>query len=299
MIDRESTLANPEIVALLKTRYVPVAIDQAYQRRQRDAEGEFYRLIAKKGPRSNMQATTQGFYVAAPDGTFLGYSNNRTPDRVRRAMDEAIKKFDPQTTATPIESGRRDSYWGFERPEGCVTLRVHTKVLGGYEPTDKPHERIFQTALARDNMWMTAEERQQLGSGQFPESLAKRIARFHLVDNTRGEPPMWKADEIRLLDFKCDAATKTVSGKVHLKTADNKREFRAELIGKVEFKERQMTRFDVVVKGLFEGDGPYTRRGPEGEFPLAVSFMLADGKDVADEVKPQGLKVVGHGYITD
>ena len=88
MLDRESTFANPEIVKMLRTRFVPVAIDQAYQRRQQDAEGEFYRKIAGQGPRSNFQSTTQGFYIATAQGKLLLYNNNRDPVKVQRLMKE-------------------------------------------------------------------------------------------------------------------------------------------------------------------------------------------------------------------
>ena len=40
---------------MLRTQFIAVAIDQAYQRRQQDAEGEFYRKIAGQGPRNNFQ----------------------------------------------------------------------------------------------------------------------------------------------------------------------------------------------------------------------------------------------------
>ena len=68
MLDRESTFADPDIVKMLKSRFIPVAIDQAYQRRQKDAEGEFYRKIAGQSPRNNFNSTTQGFYVATASG---------------------------------------------------------------------------------------------------------------------------------------------------------------------------------------------------------------------------------------
>ena len=79
MLDRESTFADPEIVKMLKSRFIPVAIDQAYQRRQKDAEGEFYRKIAGQSPRSNFNSTTQGFYVATASGKLMLYNNNRDP----------------------------------------------------------------------------------------------------------------------------------------------------------------------------------------------------------------------------
>ena len=94
MLDRASTFADPEIVKLLKTRFVPVAIDQAYQRRQKDTEGEFYRKIAGQGPRSNFQSTTQGFYIATAAGKLLLFNNNRDPAKVRRLMKQKLAEFE-------------------------------------------------------------------------------------------------------------------------------------------------------------------------------------------------------------
>lgn len=96
MLDRESTFADPEIVKLLQTKFIPVAIDQAYQRRQKDAEGDFYRKIAGQGPRSNFRSTTQGLYAATPDGKLLFYNNNRGPERfdfVQQCLQEQCLRF--------------------------------------------------------------------------------------------------------------------------------------------------------------------------------------------------------------
>jgi hypothetical protein len=98
VLDRASTFANPEIVKLLQTRFIPVAIDQAYQRRQKDAEGEFYRKIAGQSPRNNFKATTQGLYAADASGTLLGYTNNRGADRPKRMLKKALADFQPKKT---------------------------------------------------------------------------------------------------------------------------------------------------------------------------------------------------------
>ena len=66
---------------MLQEDFVPVAIDQAYQRRQKDKEGNFYREIAGQGPRDDFQNTTQGFYAATAAGRLLFYNNNRDPDK--------------------------------------------------------------------------------------------------------------------------------------------------------------------------------------------------------------------------
>ena len=78
---------------MLQTEFIPVAIDQAYQRRQKDTEGEFYRKIAGQGPRNNFQGTTQGFYIATPAGKLLLYNNNRDPQKIRRLLTEKLAQF--------------------------------------------------------------------------------------------------------------------------------------------------------------------------------------------------------------
>ena len=133
MLDRESTFADAEIVKLLQTKFVPVAIDQAYQRRQKDAEGEFYRKIAGQGPRSNFNGTTQGLYAASPDGKLFFYNNNRGPERVRKLLQQTLTDYRPAKTAQ-VKTGPVDEKYNPKLPEGGLAVRVRAKVLDGYEP---------------------------------------------------------------------------------------------------------------------------------------------------------------------
>ncbi len=284
---------------MLKTRFVPVAIDQANQRRQKDTEGEFYRKIASQGPRNNFRSTTQGFYVATPSGKLLLFNNNRHPEKVRRLLKEQLEEYSSLTSsessAKPISRETTDARYNFTAPEGGLVVRVRTKVLGGYEPTDDRWRKIFQGALSRDNLWISKAEHESMCRGQIPVGLTRRMARFHLVDNTRGEPPMWKADEIRAM--KLNVHEGQVSGVAHLETDDGNRGYKADLRGRIEGAEGKVIRFDVVALGNFWGEGRYTRRAPKGKFPLAVSFELADGTDVADALQPQGSRGWVDGYL--
>ena len=294
MLDRASTFADEEIVNLLKTRFIPVAIDQAYQRRQKDAEGDFYRKIAGQGPRNDFRGTTQGLYAATADGRLLGYNNNRTPERVMQMIQSALKSFRP-SKARPIDSGSPDPRYNPEPPEGGLVVRVRAQVLDGYEETNDRWQRIFQNALSRDNFWITQPEHAALVRGELPLSLQRRLVRFHLIDNTRGEPPMWNEKEIRKLNL--ELTDGRLSGTVHLETAAGDRGYQAELFGFVETTGQNVSRFDVIAKGKFWGEGRYTRGAPKGKFPLAVSFSLADGTDVADRIPPQGSRGWVPGYI--
>lgn len=301
MLDRASTFAKPEIVELLKKDFVPVAIDQAYQRRQQDSEGDFYRRIAGQGPRHDFQNTTQGFYIATPSGKLLLYNNNRDPEKLLRLMRKSLAEFqsnseppqDIESTDTDVE--KVDRRYNPQPPVGGLVLRVRAKVLGGYEPTDNQWRRIFQSALSRDNLWVTAEEHRSLVDGTIADSLAQRIARFHLVDNTRGEPPFWKADEIKSLRLNAEAGR--LSGNIRLSNASGDRGFDAELFGDLEADDGVVSKLDFVVRGQFWGEGRYTGGAPKGKFPLAIWFTLADGTDVADRIPPQGSRGWAEGYL--
>src|SRR5437588_73498 len=58
---------------------------------------------------------------------------------------------------------------------------------------------------ARDHLWLTEEEWKALVPEKprkgdkvpLPPAVAERVLRFHLVDNTRGEPPSWRRDQVR------------------------------------------------------------------------------------------------------
>ena len=294
MLDRESTFANPAIVKLLQTRFIPVAIDQAYQRRQQDNEGRFYQKIANQSPRKVGRGTTQGLFSADASGRLLAYTNNRGAERVLRMMKGSLQKHRPVKVAA-IAKGAADARYNPQPPKGGLVVRVTSKVLGGYEKTDNEFRRIFQSSLGRDNLWIRADEHAALVKGQVPQSLLRRIARFHLVDNTRGEPPMWSVNEIKKLDG--TIRNGQLRANVHLQTANNVRGYEAQLFGRIETKNGNVTRLDLVAKGDFWGEGRYTRNAPKGRYPLAIAFTLADGKDTADVIPPQGSRGWIQGYI--
>ena len=294
MLDRESTFADPAIVKLLQTRFIPVAIDQAYQRRQKDNEGKFYQKIANQGPRKVGRGTTQGLYTADASGKLLAFTNNRGSERVQRMIQTALAKHQPVKVAT-IAKGTPDARFNPKPPKGGLVVRVTSKVLGGYEEPENEFRRIFQQSLGRDNLWISAGEHATLAKGQLPKSLLKRIARFHLVDNTRGEPPMWNDNEIKKLEG--TLRNGQFHATIQLKTANCDRSYEAELLGHIETKNGKVTRFDVVAKGNFRGEGTYTRNAPKGRFPLAIAFTLADGKDAADTIPPQGSRGWLPGYL--
>lgn len=294
MLDRASTFRDPEVVALLSSRFVPVAIDQGYERRQEDAEGEFYRKIANQGPRKIGEGTTQGHYLATPDGRLLGYRNHRDPGVMLDLLRSALAESMP-TAVAALEEGQVDPTWGYTAPAGGLVVRVNTKILGGYDAPASEHERMVQEGVGRDNLWISQAEHAALADGKIEESLLRRVARFHCVDNTCGEPPMWEAEEIRSLSL--DWKEDHVEGRVHLRSAAGDREFEAKIFGYIEALAWKVTRFDLVIHGLFRGEGEYTAGAPQGRFPLGIRLTLADGGDIADAVPPQGSRGWLENYL--
>ncbi len=285
---------------MLKQDFVPVAIDQWYQRKQQDAEGEFYRKIASQGPRSDFNQTTQGRYICTADGKLLGFNNHRGPERIRNLMVQALESFDSATvTAEPIEEQSLDPKYVRNPPSGGLMLRVYTKVLGGYEPAND-WRTAFQEAIGRDNAWFTKEEKSQLirsikSGGELPRVFAERLARFHLNDNTRGEPDRWTRDDIKQLNLTCDT-NGVITGQVHLEKSNGQMGFVASVYGIATVSENEITQLDLVAKGDFWGQGRYTHGAPAGKFPVAFAFELADKTDPADLVVPFGGKGWLPGY---
>jgi len=289
---------------MLKDDFVAVAIDQWYQRRQKDAEGDFYRKVASQGPRSDFEKTTQGRYLCTADGKLLAYNNNRGPEKIRELMKTALVKFNAEqnVAADPIDGESQE--FDMTPPDGGLILRVHSKVLEGYAAAEaEGWRKVFVDAVGRDNCWLTAEENSELaktildsdnGAVEIPGIIAKRIARYHLIDNTRGEPPRWKLSEIKKLEMTLSGGE--LRGQVHLETSDGKRGFIAELIGQVAQVDGKVSQFDVIAKGEFWGKGPYTGYAPPGRFPLVVAIRIGDGSDVADRIMPHGAKGWIEGY---
>ncbi|MEM8668692.1 MAG: hypothetical protein AAGG48_14320 [Planctomycetota bacterium] len=174
-------------------------------------------------------------------------------------------------------------------------LRVQAKILGGYESTDNKWRQMFQSAQSRDNLWITVEEQRELAAGRIPKAVQRRIARYHLVDNTRGEPPMWRSNEIR--EMKMEVSDGRFTGLVKLETEDGKRGFDAKLQGKIETDGDRVTRWDFIATGDFWGEGRFTKNAPKGRFPIAITFTLADGTDIADAIPPQGSRGWVDGYL--
>jgi hypothetical protein len=289
--DRASTFADDRVIELLRTKFIHAAVDCWYLDRSKDDAGEFYqKVVSQRQPFEPGKRSTQGFYAFSADGTLLRGWNNRNVPRMREYLERVLKDFKPVDAEALGAS--RDPRFARPLPDGAVVVDVFSRVLEGTwpEPPDE-YAKVIRVATGRDHLWILKDELDALASDRMPERLARRIARFHLVDNTRGEPPHWAAAEVR--ELKLELKEGRVTGLAKL--AADQRTFDAELAGRVEFRDGKLIRFDLVARGAFEGEGPFTQFAPEGPFTLGVAFTLSKGGE-ASKVAPQGARDL-RGYL--
>jgi hypothetical protein len=280
------------LVRLLRERFVPVAVDQHIHRRLRDEEGKLFAAVLKQASRG-LGGYSQGVYLFAPSGQLLAFANAADAAHVKRLLRTALAKFEPGAVGK-VERVAKAAGPLPAPPPGGLVVRVAARVLGGYDKADERAKHHINS-VGRDFLWLRKDEVTDLARGVLPESVKLRIARFHLIDNTRGEPPLWRADEVKKLELVLKDGRLT--GSVHIQARSGARSYRAEVRGVVEARDGAVVRFDVVAKGLFRGEGTFTRGAPKGEFPFAVAFTLADGKSPADRVPPQGARGNVAGYL--
>jgi hypothetical protein len=141
-----------------------------------------------------------------------------------------------------------------------------------------------------------------------PEKVAERVVRFHLVDNTRGEPNLWTRQQVRAKRFTltvtsatADAVELRLEGEAVMATDADldraERGYEARLLGNLRYAPARKTfdRFDVTAVGSHWGAGTYTAGARPGKTLLGVSFELA-GDNPGDKVPPQGIREIDGYY---
>ena len=317
MAGRALAFADPAIVKLAREEFIPVAADDWYQRRRQDDEGKFFRAVADQGPRKGEGGSTrQGIYIFTAAGKLLVYRNHQDPDVMRSVVNQGLKAF-KQLPAEERKPGalkvaapaKVDAAYHRAPPKDGVIVNVFTRILDKKEGELCAGTCAFPGGdkAARDHLWLFADEWKTLVANDkigdtrpLPERLAYRLARFHLVDNTRGEPPAWSRQDLRTHDLKMtllrvDRGLRSyrLEGSLLLSTsadaAKAERGYDVRLLGYVDHDARRgaITRFDIVAVGEHWGQGTFTRGARPGRTPLGVAFSLARGDLPADRVPPQ------------
>ena len=317
---------------MAREEFVAVACDDWYQRRRRDAEGEFFVNVANQGPqRGQGGATRQGIYILTAGGKLLSWKNTgQLPDVTVDMFRNALQKWRslPESERAPgavkvPDLGKVDPDYHRQPPTNGAIIKVYARALDQQKRSPKLIESAFSDAqcklgagdeASRDHLWLTESEWRSLIPAEpkvgarfpVPQKIVERILRFHLVDNTRGEPTFWRRDEIRDTELTLIVQSVTPSeiqlrleGFARLATDPDSekatRGYEPQLEGQIKYDRihQRLTQFDVVAVGEHWGTGRYTTRAARpGRTPLGIAFELSSTRSPSDCVAPQGAREV-------
>jgi hypothetical protein len=304
--------------------FVPVTCDDWYQRRRQDAEGEFFRKVADQGPRKGQGGSTrQGIYVLTADGELLSYKNaGQLADVTREELQRALGKFHrlPEHRRAPGavevgDPGKPDPRYTRTPPEGGLVVRVHARILDRTEDGELCKgacKTLGGDRASRDFLWLTRDEVRAFAPAkaepgftyEVPRAVRDRILRFHLVDNTRGEPNFWERTDVRRSRMTLTVTGASPAG-VELRLDGDallatdadpekaRRGYEVALRGHLRYLPDRQTfdRFDVAALGEHWGEGTYTRGARPGRTLFGVAFgPVASGDDPTDRVPPQAAR---------
>ena len=332
MAGRALAFSDPDIVRMATEDFVPVACDDWYQRRRQDAEGEFFRQVSDQSPRGHQNATRQGIYLFTAGGKLLAYKNaGQNADVMREVLRDALAKWAKLPASERAPGAVRvppldqlDKGYVRTPPAGGLILNVHARALEKTKGSTGVADAVCRTGdgdeASRDHLWITADEWRAMvpkdakvgAKVALPPAVVHRIVRFHLIDNTRGEPPMWTREDVKAAELGATVESADdahvllkLQGKALLAAGANvdssKRGYDAALLGYVRYdraKDR-IDRFDLVALGDHWGEGTFTRGSRPGRQPLGVAFILADGTRPGDTVPPQAAREERAYYRAD
>ncbi len=154
-------------------------------------------------------------YCLTASGKLLAYKNSQEADSVREMLEKGLTEWnrlpDSERRAGAVkvpDLGKIDRQYTRTPPAGGLVLNVFTRIL-----ERKRDGKYVCGSCAfpggelpgRDHLWLKRSEWQSLipataKKGErfdMPAAVADRLLRYHLVDNTRGEPPCWASKDVR------------------------------------------------------------------------------------------------------
>lgn len=197
--------SDPRVIKLTE-QFVP-ATDEVWRlQRGSDPECLFFQEMANHGHYGGQpDSTRQGIYVCAPSGKFLASINSNDPDRVLEMMNAGLRAWERTPdderrlpAASAIQPRHR---WEDSVPRGGLIVNVISRDLpAGCDPTAPCEVKWNQ-----DFVWYSKEEaRQWFGADpkrgdvhQLPDELVARLARFHFVDNVKGQTPRFSRSGVK------------------------------------------------------------------------------------------------------
>ncbi|MFM9873522.1 MAG: hypothetical protein ACKVQS_08685 [Fimbriimonadaceae bacterium] len=290
---------RPDVIKRLKTEFIPFAGNtNELQVSKFDSPEKkwFLEMASQLSPGIANGGTAQGFYVVGADGQEYVYSiGGRQHDAFMNLLDEGLAKF----KSSPPKAIKLDilpiKTWTRIAPKGGLVVRSITRVSPLPSGAD-----VRNTSIGRDHYWIFPEDIGEINNSKgnhfaMPTKMARRMARFHLVDNVRGEPNRWRYDNIRVLDIEMTRVSPmeyNFEGLYKLTNLEGHGGTEKGIAGRIRGfltlnKARsQATQFEAYAEGYAWGDHENTSGAPPGKFPLKIAFRSVDD-EIARSVPPQ------------
>ena len=127
-----------------------------------------------------------------------------------------------------------------------------------------------------------------VGTKAVDEKLVRRLVKYHLLDNVRGETRRFEDKHVKKAELSF-TVTGTEGGLTHLRiegaslteeTGEFARGFDAKLLGRATWNGEKFTAFELLAVGTRWGEASLTgaRREDLGRNPMAVAFQLNDDR---------------------
>jgi hypothetical protein len=287
VIARQSVWTDPE-VRQLTAKFIPAADEVGRLQSGEDAECRLFQKIAEQGHyagRTSPSGSRQGTYATTADGTLLASWNKNDPRFVARKLREALENWDRLKAGGrefsgegPLEVARLDRA-DRSFPEGGLVLKVHTRDL----PRDPPQQGRWADAWNQDFAWFTKHEARQFLPSEIepgltrevPRVLVERLARFHFLDNVRGQTPPFPERAIE--DATLSSRVTAVDGDV--------------VALRLEGRTRALQRGDWLIRGLNDTNRPGRQeRGVELTLLGSARFDRKQGRFVGFELVAVGTR---------
>lgn len=204
----------PEVQKLLRS-FVPVADEVGRLQRGKDAECRLFQKFCEEGHyggRTIPTPTRQGIYAITSSGVFLGSCNTRSAKRVITMLEEALKRFGAMSRGQRAIGENGEAALAAVRrfedrfPKDGLALRVVSRDLPG-AAKHRPYDRAWNLDWAwfrkAEALAMLPGEERVGATKDIPKDLVMRLARFHLVDNVRGQTSSYRAGEVEEAELSC------------------------------------------------------------------------------------------------
>ena len=184
----------------LARRFVCAADEVWRLQRGSEADCVLFQKMVNGGQRITDRGTRQGTYVFAPGGKLLARTSSRDVDAFAAALERGLVAWAELSEADKrlpeglgLETAQR---WEKSYPEGGLVLERIARDLDAHGLAGTRGER-----WNRDYAWFAPSEIElepslQVGDAVPLVTIARRLARFHLVDNVRGQTLPYAGEEL-------------------------------------------------------------------------------------------------------